>query len=263
MHSRGQNADAGNESALTLAGFLPGVPVKHVLDRFAAAGGNEIGSGKFQSPESSAALAVNSFAWFIPRPSRFPLLPGIDTNDPVEMVDVEFSARFPWSGGRHPWLDAVVQTPNRLIGVESKRFEPFRDKKSVSLSAAYDRPVWGNNMRRYEGMRDNLRSGATQFRHLDAAQLVKHAFGLVTEAGRRHRSAVLYYIFAEPASREGKAIPDSEHARHRQEVADFASAVDGDDVRFQAGSYREWISTWPHDDEIQAHGRAILATFAP
>lgn len=150
-----------------------------------------------------------------------------------------------------------------LIGIESKRFEPFRDNKSVSLSAAYDRPVWGNNMRRYEGMRDNLRSGATQFRHLDAAQLVKHAFGLVTEAGRRHRSAVLYYIFAEPASREGKSIPDSEHARHRQEVADFASAVDGDDVRFQAGSYREWISTWPHDDEIQAHGRAILATFAP
>lgn len=263
MHGRGQDADAGNESALTLAGFLPGVPVKHVLDRFAATGGNEIESGKFQSPESSAALAVNCFGWFMSRPSRFPLLPGIDTNDPVEMVDVEFAARFPWSGGRHPWLDAVVQTPNRLIGVESKRFEPFCDKKSVSLSVAYDRPVWGNNMRRYEGMRDNLRSGATQFRHLDAAQLVKHAFGLVTEAGRRHRSAVLYDIFAEPASRQGKAIPDSEHARHRQEVADFASAVDGDDVRFQAGSYREWISTWPHDDEIQAHGRAILATFAP
>lgn len=263
MRGRGLNADDRNEPALSLAGFLPGVPVKHVLDRFAVAGGNEIGSGKFQSPESSAAVAVNCFGWFISRPSRFPLLPGIDTNDPVEMVDVEFTARFPWSGGRHPWLDAVVQTPNRLIGVESKRFEPFRDKKSVSLSAAYDRPVWGNNMRRYEGMRDNLRSGATQFRHLDAAQLVKHALGLVTEAGRRHRSAVLYYIFAEPASREGKAIPDSEHARHRQEVADFASAVDGDDVSFHAGSYREWISTWPHDDEIQAHGRAILATFAP
>lgn len=263
MHSRGQNADDGNEFALTLAGFLPGVPVEHVLDRFAAAGGNEIGSGKFQSPESSAALAVNCFGWFISRPSRFPSLPGIDTSDTVEMVDVEFTARFPWAGGRHPWLDAVVQTPKMLIGIESKRFEPFRDNKSVSLSSAYDRPVWGDNMRRYEDMRDKLRSGATQFRHLDAAQLVKHAFGLVTEAGRRNRSAALYYVFAEPASREGKAIPDSDHARHRQEVADFASAVDGDDVRFEAGSYREWISTWPNNDEIQAHGLAILATFAP
>lgn len=263
MRGRGLNADDGNESALSLAGFLPGVPVDHVLDRFAAAGGNEIGSGKFQSPESSAALAVNCFGWFISRPSRFPSLPGINTNDPVEIVDIEFTARFPWAGGRHPWLDAVVQTPTILIGVESKRFEPFRDKKSVSLSAAYDRPVWGNNMRCYEDMRDNLRSGATQFRHLDAAQLVKHAFGLVTEARRRNRRAVLYYMFAEPAARDGKAIPESDFARHRQEVADFASAVDGDEVRFHAGSYRQWISTWPQDDEIQAHGRAMLETFAP
>ena len=263
MHSRGQNADDGNGSALTLAGFLPGVPVEHVLDRFAAAGGNEIGSGKFQSPESSAALAVNCFGWFISRPSRLPSLAGINTNEPVEMVDIEFTARFPWAGGRHPWLDAIVQTPKMLIGIESKRFEPFRDNKSVSLSSAYDRPVWGDNMRRFEDMRDNLRAGATQFRHLDAAQLVKQAFGLVTEAGRRNRKAALYYIFAEPAARDGKAIPDSDFARHREEVADFASAVDGDDVSFHAGSYREWISTWPHDDEIQAHGRAILATFAP
>lgn len=127
MHSRGQNADDGNGSALTLARFLPGVPVEHGLDRFAAAGGNEIGSGKFQSPESSAALAVNSFAWFISRPSRFPSLPGIVTSDAVGMVDVEFTARFPWAGGRHPWLDAVVQTPKILIGIESKRLEPFRD----------------------------------------------------------------------------------------------------------------------------------------
>ena len=251
-------------SGFDLADFLlPGVPFARVRARLEDAAGNELASGKFASPESSAALAVNCFGWFISRPSRFPSLPGIDINDTVEMVDVEFTARFPWAGGRHPWLDAIVQTPKMLIGIESKRFEPFRDNKSVSLSSAYDRPVWGSNMRRFEDMRDNLRAGATQFRHLDAAQLVKQAFGLVTEAGRRNRKAALYYIFAEPAARDGKAIPDSDFARHREEVADFASAVDGDDVSFHAGSYREWISTWPHDDEIQAHGRAILATFAP
>lgn len=251
-------------SGFDLADFLlPGVPFARVRARLEDAAGNELASGEFASPESSAALAVNCFGWFISRPSRFPSLPGIDINDTVEMVDVEFTARFPWAGGRHPWLDAIVQTPKMLIGIESKRFEPFRDNKSVSLSSAYDRPVWGSNMRRFEDMRDNLRAGATQFRHLDAAQLVKQAFGLVTEAGRRNRKAALYYIFAEPAARDGKAIPDSDFARHREEVADFASAVDGDDVSFHAGSYREWISTWPHDDEIQAHGRAILATFAP
>ena len=85
MHSRGLKADDGNESALSLTGFLPSVPVEHVLDRFGAAGRNEVGSVKLESPESSAALAVNCFGWFISRPSRFPSLPGLDTNihDPL------------------------------------------------------------------------------------------------------------------------------------------------------------------------------------
>ena len=121
MHSRGLKADDGNESALSLTGFLPSVPVEHVLDRFGAAGRNEVGSVKLESPESSAALAVNCFGWFISRPSRFPSLPGLDTNDPVEMVDLEeFTARFPWAGGRYSWLDAVnharsVTSPNRRV----------------------------------------------------------------------------------------------------------------------------------------------------
>ena len=118
MHSRGLNADDGKQSALSLAGFLPGVPVEHVLNRFAAAGGNEIGSGKFRSAESSAALAVNCFGWFISHPLRFPALPGIKADNPVEMVDIEFTARFPWTGEHHPWLDAVVQTPQILLGGE-------------------------------------------------------------------------------------------------------------------------------------------------
>lgn len=89
--------------------------------------GKELESGKFGSLESSSALAVNTFGWFIDRPQLLPCLPGAPWSNAVELVDVEFCARFPWSGGRHPWLDAVVQSPTQLIGIESKRFEPFRD----------------------------------------------------------------------------------------------------------------------------------------
>lgn len=42
--------------------FLPGVPVALVRSAMHKAGGNEIESGKLDSPESSAALAVNGFA---------------------------------------------------------------------------------------------------------------------------------------------------------------------------------------------------------
>ena len=108
---------------MTRAMFLPGVPEDHVRRRLAPAGGNEIESGKFSSPESSAALAANAFASFVDQPSRFPPLPGTAEMGPTQRVDVEFSARFPWSGGRHPWLDAVVLTSTHLIGVE---FEALR-----------------------------------------------------------------------------------------------------------------------------------------
>lgn len=58
--------------------FLPGVAAGHILARMAAAGGQEIESGKFDSPESSAALAVNLFGWFIERPARLPAIPGLE-----------------------------------------------------------------------------------------------------------------------------------------------------------------------------------------
>ena len=244
--------------------FLPGIPASHVRACLAKAGGKEIESGKLSSPESSAALAVNCFGWFIEKPEQLPPLSGLETAGVPELVDVEFCARFPWSGGRHPWLDAVVQTPTTLIGIESKRFEPFRDVKSVALSDAYDRPVWGGNMKSYERMRDRLRSGEERFVHLDAAQLVKHAFGLVAEGGRRKLTPVLFYLFAEPAARNGRAISLDDLVRHRNEIARFAEAVAGDDVTFHSASYREWLATWRRlNSSIAAHGRAIMESFEP
>ena len=244
--------------------FLPGVPADRVLARLAKAGGNEVESGKLLSPQSSAALAVNTFGWFVERPALFPPLPGMDAAMPPIGVDVEYCARFPWRGGRHPWLDAVVETAERLIGVESKRFEPFRDRKTASLSAAYDRPVWGDGMAPYERLRDSLRSGAEAFAHLDAVQLVKHAFGLVTDGRRRGKTASLVYLYAEPAAIAGRPIPASTFDRHRDEIARFATLTAGAAVTFQAISYRDWIATWPASGSaVAAHGAAILARFAP
>ena len=81
--------------------FLPGVPADHVIARFAKAGGNEI-SGRLSSPESSAALAVNCFGWFIERPEQLPPLTGLETAGDPELVDVEFCARFPLGAGAIP-----------------------------------------------------------------------------------------------------------------------------------------------------------------
>ena len=243
--------------------FLPGVNEAHVRARLLAAGGDEIGSGKIEHPESSAALAANTFGWFIDRPDRLPPFPGTAHLGRPAKVDVEFCARFPWQGGRHPWLDAVVITSSHLIGVEAKRFEPFRDAKRVSFSAAYSQPVWGSRMTRYEGLRDALCCGELSFKYLDASQLVKHAFGLVIESARRTLSPVLVYLFAEPTHRQGRVISDDDRARHRKEIHRFSDAVSPDEVAFFAFSYREWIAAWDAEPDIAAHASALLQRFSP
>src|SRR4051794_27192762 len=117
-------------------------------------------------------------------------------------------------------------------------------------------------MKGYERMRDRLRSGEERFVHLDAAQLVKHAFGLVTEGVRRHRTPVLFYLFAEPAARNGRAIVPDDLARHQDEITRFAEALAGDEVTFRSASYREWLGTWHRrDSNISAHGQAIMESF--
>jgi hypothetical protein len=88
-----------DKEGMTEDPFLPGVPVAHVCARLTAASGDEIGSGKFTHPESSAALAVNAFGWFIERPMDLPPLPGTGVMGTPERVEVEYCARLPWSGG--------------------------------------------------------------------------------------------------------------------------------------------------------------------
>ena len=242
--------------------FLPGVPEAKIIMALNAAGGDEIGRGKLASAESSAALAVNAFGWFLDRPADLPRFPVLgDLSWIPTSVDVERQMRFPWKGGRHPWLDAAAETETHLIGVESKRYEPFRDAKSINLSPAYDRDVWGPNMLGYCQVRDQLRKGAFGFVHLDAAQLVKHAYGLVTEGRRLGKAPVLLYLFAEPTCRGSVEIADEAHARHRSEIQIFADAVRGDEVRFEACTYQEWLEDWT--GETISHADAIAKRFAP
>lgn len=216
---------------MTLLPHLPRALIEAALN---AAPGAEIASGKLDSPESSAALAVNVFGAFLESPADLPDLEGGGGfGHPALSVRIEAEMRFPWAGGRHPWLDAVVETDSHLIGVEAKRHEPFRAAKPAQLSDAYDRDVWGDDMAGWTALRDSLRRTPRRFARLDAAQLTKHALGLVTQARRRSRQAALVYLFAEPARRgDGSAVPPALIAAHRQEVAELAAGVAGDAVAF-------------------------------
>ena len=48
--------------------------------------------------------------------------------------------RFPWKDGRHPWLDVGMESATTLIGIESRRYEPFRPAKASGFAEVGRRP---------------------------------------------------------------------------------------------------------------------------
>ncbi len=244
-------------------GVLPYLDRERILACYRASPGREIETGKFASPESSAALAANTFGYFLDRPDALPSIPGLELSRPVLSIDIERTLRFPWAGGRHPWLDAVIETEKELVGIESKRYEPFRQRTPSSFSDTYSRPVWGDGMRRYEAERDAIRAGRGT-RHLDAAQLVKHAFGLVTQAGISRKQPILAYLYAEPGFwPDGRPIPEEFRIAHRAEIETFGQAVAGDTVRFVAISYATLLASFAGaaSEGVRRHAEAVRAAF--
>lgn len=227
--------------------FLDGVPQTHIAQRLNLVGGNEIESGKLASPQSSAALAVNTFGRFCLDPRALPPIQTLfDIDWPACHVDIEYCARFPWSGGREPWLDALVQTPKHHMGIECKRFEPYRDSKKANFSKTYWRDVWGEHMQPFLEMRDALQSGQLRYTYLDAAQLVKHALGLRSDYARGHVGRpVLLYVYVQTSHVRPIKITPADIKAHQAEIADFAERIDGAEVAFAAISYEVWLASFP------------------
>lgn len=252
--------------------FLPGIPCTQLEEIYNAAPGKEISSGKFDSPESSAALAANTFGFFLNRTGDLPPLPGCEyVGWPSSSLALETRVSLPWRGGTHPVLDVLVTTRSALIGIESKRFEPFRDKPGAHFSDPYWREVWGDCMRGYLGIRDALRDNGSLYLSLKADQLVKHALGLwtCTRPGKQYAgvSPVLFYLYAEPnmLPNSNKRISDDANALHREEIRHFAQSVQGDDVKFMVCTYRELLAMWSRnsDPQIRGHAGAVACRYSP
>lgn len=241
--------------------FLPDLPEDLILAALSRSPGHELRTGKFDGPESSAALVANAFGWFLQRPALLPALPGVPAGQ-VETVDLAVEMRFPWSGGRHPWLDVGIATHTTLVGITSRRYEPFRPLKQTGFADVYDKPVWGPNMARYTGLSHELIAGMAGFEVLDAALLIKQAYGLRTRAQKRALGAVLVYLYAEPAAwASGKVVDAARKARHRAEIARFAARVAGDEVVFVPLRWADLMAQWASVPAVAAHAAALEARF--
>ena len=251
---------------LQIPNVLPGLPMDLIRSAYAKSPGHESvddASGKFASPASSAALVANGFGMFLERPETLPDLPGLVGSGPYSAVKLEAQMRFPWAGGLHPWLDVGLCSQTHLIGIESKRFEPYRPHKTAGFSPAYDRLVWGDGMDRITSLRKAMIAGVERFEVLDAVQLIKHAYGIATQSAKAGRAGTLLYLFAEPATWPNH-LPLSEDikAQHRAEIGRLANWVAGDRVGFRSLRWEDLLEHWTAIPTISEHAKAIRAKFS-
>jgi hypothetical protein len=227
--------------------LLPLVTTDNFEADLQAGDGNELQT-KFRAAHSSSGLAVNCFAPF--RKSITDLtLPG---QGPFDALQFEQKCPTGLRGGRAPNLDVLLTGPTNVVGIESKLTE-YLAKHRAAFSPAYAAQIRDN--RREQGyFREMLRlvDAPTSYVWLDAAQLIKHAFGLARCF--RDRPATLLYLYWEPANPD--AAP--EFATHRQEIASFAERVAGSTPEFRAMSYPELWRTW-HDANPSARLAQHLA----
>ena len=189
---------------------------------------------KMAALHSSSALAVNAFDYWAGKPlSSIASALGIEQTP----ANLRFEAQFPTGlGGTPPNLDLAFTYPNgHILGVESKFSEWLTPKPSNKqyFKEKYFQEgkfLWTQaGLPNTQELADRLQKHEQVFRHLDAAQLLKHMLGLATAAPGQ---TSLYYIYYD--------CPGQESSIHRSEIEEFASLI-GKDMKFYWASYQQFF----------------------
>ena len=213
--------------------LLPLVVPEDFEADLSAGDGNELQT-KFRAVHSSSGLAVNCFAPFRRRKTDIYL----PVAGPFDLLQFEQKCPTGLRGGRAPNLDVLITGPTSVVGIESKLTE-YLTPHRAKFSPAYEAQI--RDVRREEGyFREMLKlmNDPDRYIWLDAAQLIKHAFGLANTF--KDRPVTLLYLFWEPANPSASPI----FAEHRREIASFAERVADSSPVFKAMSYAELWSSW-------------------
>lgn len=225
--------DAKGYVAHAAENLVAGISLADVETDLRQGDGNEL-EGKFRAVHSSSALGVNVFGPFKAKPQHLRLV----GQSEFSVLHFERKCHHGLVNRRAPNLDVLAENASRVVAVESKCLE-YLSPHSASFSPAYAAEIV--DARRagpcFRHMMSLIEEPDT-YRWLDAAQLIKHAFGLAhTFPGR---DVTLLYIFWEPTNPDDYPI----FAAHRAEVERFAGIVSGGDPHFTFMSYPELWRAW-------------------
>lgn len=222
--------------------LIPGVMLEDVRADLEGGDGNEL-EGKFRAPHSSSALTINTFARFRATDTATEIGP----HGHLRVSAFEHKCHHGLSGTRAPNLDMLAVGAG-IVGVESK-FMEYLAPKTAKFSPMYVDEMPALRRGAYYRHMLELLERPTTYRRLDAAQLIKHAYGLTNAFP--DQPVTLLYLFWEPEN----ASAFKEFAEHRTEILSFEKQVEGDRVSFEALSYPELWRAWDAlDSPAWLHG---------
>lgn len=136
-------------------------------------------------------------------------------------------------------LDVVIEEPLCHTAIESKFTEPYGNSHE-GLREAYIRneSLWTELPNLYD-LAKQISPDNKLFKHLDAAQLVKHILGLSANYREKRVKFRLLYLWYDVLGEEG--------AEHRREIEQFASIAKKDNILFRHITYQEVIATLAKD----------------
>ena len=178
---------------------------------------------------SSTALVASAFAPWRVRPADLPLA-GLG---PFSAVRLEERLHIPHGGGT-PNLDAALDAPGGLVGVESKLTEHLAVARPRAWRPAYRRPAMAAALDGgWATAFADLLDGRWAPRHLDAGQLVRHALSL-------RGTGDLVLVYWEPANAE----EHPEVVAHRREAAELEERVGDAAPRLHALRWADVLDGW-------------------
>jgi hypothetical protein len=205
---------------------------------------------KIRAIHSSAALAANTFGRWKTDPAKLKIL-GLSGFQPPRL---EAQCRT-GLGGTPPNLDVLLESPDIIIGIESKLLEPLTPTKP-HFSPSYSRDKLPLCEESWWNLLEQVRRWPPA--HLDAAQLVKHYLGLRRQfpTGKK---VLLGYFFWKPLN----AATIAEYSRHAEDIEKFRNVVGKSGaVQFIAMDYPQLWDSWSGDPDMAEHADLLKQRYS-
>lgn len=220
---------------------------------------------KFNSISSSAALAVSTFAPWKQRIDQLVIDLGSNRISGFDRIEFEHIAQtaIP-KAKKHPNLDVWLETSDGVLAIECKFCEYLNDgSEKHNLHPAYKRVA--NEMRMISPWVDVIdkitnSSGDCKYKFFDAAQIIRHYFGMINSVQKEKH---LLYLYWHPENEDWLNIHPFD--MHMIELMEFSELVSkATDVHFHYMRFNELWDKWSLSKnlEVQDHLKSLKQKYS-